>query len=101
MVARPFSGGTLCLILGDLLSEKVVLGAELFVLFLETFGDVLEGDVAFDLALLILLHTSLELGELRLLSLAKGALCSPINGVQNVAVLYGTCKIPVLHATSF
>ena len=77
MVSRPFSGGTLCLVLGDLLSEKVVLGAELFVLFLETFGNVLQGDVALYLALLVLLDLELELGQLVLLPLAECALCGP------------------------
>ena len=74
-VARPLGGGAVGFLFCKLLFEEGVLFAELVVLLLETLGDVLESDVALDFALLVLLHASLELGELRLLAFAESTLC--------------------------
>lgn len=63
--------------LGDLVLELDVLLAQLLVLLLEAFGYVLEGNVPFDLALLVLLYSGLKLGELGLLPLPESTLrCS-------------------------
>lgn len=64
--------------LGDLVFELEVLLAQLLVLLLETLGYVLEGDVPFDLALLVLLYSGLEFGELGLFALTESTLCCPV-----------------------
>lgn len=54
-----------------------ILGTEAVVLFLETLGYSLKGDVPFDLALLVELYACLKFSKLRLLALSKCALCGP------------------------
>ena len=61
--------------LGDGFLQRGILPAERIILFLQALSNVLECDVALDFALLVLLHASLELGELRLLAFAESTLC--------------------------
>lgn len=56
---------------GDLRLESRVLILESIVLLLQFLGNGLEVNAPLDLALLVFLETGLELGELRLLSLAE------------------------------
>ena len=63
--------------LRKLLLEEVILLAQFLVVFFQLLGDVLKRDIALNLALLKLLHTSLQLSELRLFALAEGTLRSP------------------------
>lgn len=74
LVVVLFEGSTLRLELGDLFLQSNILLAESFVLLFEPFRDVLQRDIALDLALLVELNTSLEFGELRLLALAESTL---------------------------
>ena len=68
---------------GKLLLEKSVLLAKLFIFFLETLRDVLQGNVALDLPLLILLDLCLQLGKLTLLALAESALRGSANTLSD------------------
>lgn len=63
--------------LGESLPKKGVLLLQLLVLLLQTFGNILQGNIAFNLPLLVLLHASLEVCKLRLLALTECSLCRP------------------------
>ena len=75
-VPRPLNGAAFRFELSDLLLEQRILLAELVVLVFKTLSDVLEGDVAFDLALLVRLDAGLEFRKLRLFAFSECALSS-------------------------
>ena len=87
--------------LRELLLEEVVLLAQLLVVLLQLFGDVLKRDITFDFTLLELLHTGLQLSELGLLALTE---CTLRSSVVNAYEQLGThtqeeSNPPVLDAT--
>jgi hypothetical protein len=62
------------LVSGNRLLKLDILGTEVVVFLLETLRYVLEGDVTFDLALLVELDACLKLSKLRLLAFSESAL---------------------------
>lgn len=74
LVVILFESSMLRLELGDLFLQSNILLAKSFVLLFKPFRDVLQRDIALDLALLIELDTSLKFSELRLLALAESTL---------------------------
>lgn len=67
---------------GEFLLKKGIFLAQLFVLLLQSLGDILQGHIAFDFPLLVLLYSSLEFCELGLLAFTKGTLSRPKNLVR-------------------
>jgi hypothetical protein len=76
----------LLLCLGELVLQDSIFTTQGLILFLETLCNILEGDIALDLTLLIRLDASLEICELGLLALSKSALGGAVLNASSFAV---------------